>query len=70
MIEHFPSSSQYLVDKEVTLNETFNKFLNFSFNIFLCDLHPTIQYCASFFILPLTFELPEKVKEEGKEIGY
>lgn len=29
--EKFPTSSSYLTDEKVTLNETFNNFLRFSF---------------------------------------
>ena len=51
----FPSTSKYLMDKNVWLNELFDEFLQFSFAIALKDLLPTIQYCATYFILPLSF---------------
>jgi hypothetical protein len=36
----------------------------------LSDLLPTIQYCATYLILPLSFELPEKVKNSDQQIIY
>lgn len=33
-------------------------FLQASFNIMLIDLLPTVQYCATFFILPFNYDDP------------
>lgn len=70
VLENFPRSSKYLFDHSIWLNELFNDFLQFSFGVGLSDLLPTIQYCSTYLILPLSFELPEKVKSSEQEIIY
>jgi hypothetical protein len=40
------------------LNTIYSKFLEFTFGIMLLDLLPSIQFCATFFILPMNFDIP------------
>ena len=56
--QEFPDSSLYLLDSELPLNAIYSKFLEFTFGLLLFDLLPTIQFCATFFILPVNFDIP------------
>lgn len=58
IVNSFPRSSRYLIDEYTLFNDLFSHFLQTSFGIVLIDLLPTIQYCATFFILNLTFDPP------------
>lgn len=58
IISVFPNSSQFLLES-TPFNDFFARFLKDSFNQELLDLLPMIQYCATFVILPLNFDLPE-----------
>jgi hypothetical protein len=54
----FPNSSLYLKDDESYFNDLYRNFCEFSFGFMLLDLLPTVQYCATYFILPINFEAP------------
>lgn len=54
----FPRSSLYLLDEDNLFNDLFMNFLNESFNIALIDLLPTVQYTATYFILPMSYDDP------------
>lgn len=56
--QDFPDSSLYLLDSEMHLNPIYSKFLEYTFGLLLFDLLPTIQYCATFFVLPINFDIP------------
>lgn len=56
----FPFSSQYILNPN-PLNLYFNNFLLETFNLFLQDLLPTIQYCSTFVGIPVSLELPPAV---------
>lgn len=47
-----------MLDDENLFNDLFMNFLQTSFNIMLIDLLPTVQYCATYFILPLNYDDP------------
>lgn len=53
----FPRSSLYLLEDN-QFNDLFMNFLQTSFNIMLIDLLPTVQYCATYFILHMNFDDP------------
>jgi hypothetical protein len=58
VINNFPYSSQFLMEKS-PFNEFFTNFLKESFGWNeIRNLLPMIQYCATFVILPLKFDLP------------
>jgi hypothetical protein len=59
----FPTSSQYLF-KENDLNNFYCDFLLSSFQFSLPDLLPTVQYCSTFLLLPLSFDLPPGINED------
>lgn len=52
----FPRSSLYLLDEDNLFNDLFITFLQESFNLTLIDLLPTVQYTATYFILPMNFD--------------
>lgn len=54
----FPRSSLYLIDEDNEFNDLFMSFLQTSFNIMLIDLLPTVQYCATYFILHMNYDDP------------
>lgn len=54
----FPGSSMYLRN-ESDFNDLFCSFCNSIFTLELDDLLPTMQYCATFFALPLNYETHE-----------
>lgn len=58
VISEFPRSSLYLLDETNLFNDLFSNFLQTSFGIVLIDLLPTIQYCATYFILSMNFDPP------------
>ena len=70
VLESFPRSSKYLFDPKNWLNDMFSEFLQYSFGFSLADLLPTIQYCSTYFILPLSFELPARVRNCEQEVVY
>jgi|JI6StandDraft_1071083.scaffolds.fasta_scaffold23828_2 hypothetical protein len=51
----FPSTSRYLLDEDNDFNDLYRNFVEFSFAFMLFDLLPTVQYCASFFVLPMSY---------------
>ena len=53
IIEMFPNSSKYLLDKNFAFNDLFAKFLERYFGFQLEDLLPCIQYASTFFSLPV-----------------
>lgn len=55
----FPRSSLYLFNEKNVFNDLFGSFLEFAFGIMLFDLLPTVQYCATYFILPFVYNPPE-----------
>jgi hypothetical protein len=63
----FPYSSLYLLS-DTSYNDLFSNFLETTFNLPLIDLLPTIQYCATYFILPLSFEKPNTDEEESMQL--
>lgn len=65
VISVFPNSSQFLLEKSL-FNEFYSKFLKDSFDQELNELLPMIQYCATFVILPLKFDLPDAVPENAE----
>lgn len=75
VIRNFPYSSNFLMLK-TPFNEFFTNFLreSFGWNDIL-RLLPMIQYCATFVILPLKFDLPTAIPEgtldnEEESINY
>ena len=66
IVEIFPRSSHYLL-KSSDFNNFYSQFLKHSFGFVLQDLLPTVQYCSTFFLLPLSFELPPAVENIGEE---
>lgn len=73
VVSVFPHSSQFLLEDSV-FNNFFKQFLEESFGQNLHDLLPMIQYCATFVILPLKFDLPDAVPEDpddhNEEVHY
>jgi hypothetical protein len=47
-----------MLDDENPFNDLFMNFLQTSFSIMLIDLLPTVQYCATYFILPFNYDDP------------
>lgn len=45
--------------------------MEFSFGFMLFDLLPTVQYCATFFILPMIFDAPQikQFMEDGRSMN-
>jgi len=68
ILEEFPTSSQYLLDTEFAYNNLFSHFLEYYFSLSLCGILPTIQYCSTFFSLPLHIELPVAAKVDRKNV--
>jgi hypothetical protein len=58
IVHNFPRTSTYMLDDENLFNDLFMNFLQTSFNIMLIDLLPTVQYCATYFILPFNYDDP------------
>ena len=58
IVQVFPRSSQYLLDEDNLYNCLFLDFLHESFGLTLIDLLPAVQYTATYFILPMTYEDP------------
>lgn len=51
----FPSTSLYLLDEESVFNDLYRSFVDFTFAFTPFDLLPTVQYCATYFILTMNF---------------
>jgi hypothetical protein len=58
IVQVFPRTSTYMLNDESLFNDLFMNFLQTSFNIVLIDLLPTVQYCATYFILPFNYDDP------------
>lgn len=67
IVKEFPGSSLYLLDETNLFNDLFNSFLNFTFGFPLIDLLPTVQYCATYFLLPPNVDKPITPKEDALE---
>jgi hypothetical protein len=61
IVSEFPESSLYVLDDKITFNSLFNSFAFFAFGYTLAELLPAIQYCATYFGLPLHFNMPSVV---------
>lgn len=61
IVSIFPKTSQYLLVSN-EFNNFYCRFLKKSFGFTLQDLLPTVQYCATFFFLPIDKELPLAVR--------
>lgn len=68
ILEEFPMSSQYLLDTGFAFNNLFSHFLENYCGLPLCGILPTIQYCSTFFSLPLHIELPVAAKVDRKNV--
>jgi hypothetical protein len=62
IIHDIPQSSYFLFNDSQGLNHMFREFLKFSFGYQLEELLPSIQYAATFFSLPISYELPHAAK--------
>ena len=54
----FPRSSRYLTNPTNDYNDLFGNFVMYCFGSHLDDLLPTVQYAATYFSLPLSYEQP------------
>ncbi|MBS1889966.1 MAG: hypothetical protein JST59_01625 [Actinobacteria bacterium] len=70
VLESFPRTSKYIFDEENWLNDLFNEFVSSEFGFLLADLLPSIQYCSTYFLLPLSFELPTRMRNCDGEVVY
>ena len=68
ILEEFPESSQYLLDTEFAYNNLFSHFLENCCGLSLYSLLPTIQFCSTFFSLPLHLKLPFVFKTEKNKV--
>jgi len=57
-VKNMPYGSQYIFEDKSGFNAYFGRFLQISFGYQLIDLLPTIQFAASFFILPMNHDPP------------
>lgn len=64
-MEEFPRSSRYLTSHTSEFNYLYDSFVNYCFGMLLVDLLPTVQYAATYFILPLSFE-PPQLRQSGE----
>ena len=62
IIDKFPTSSLYLLDKNFAFNDLFGRFLDRNFGFQLEDLLPCIQYASTFFSLLISQSPPTIVK--------
>lgn len=51
----FPGSSLYLIDESSEFNDLFRSFVGHVFGFSLCDILPTVQYCATYFDLVFSY---------------
>ena len=68
IVEDFSQSSLFLMNSKIALNGLFGEFLHFSFGFELRDLLPSLQYAATFFRLPLNFDLPPVAKMNNQKV--
>lgn len=68
ILKKFPASSQYLLDAGFAYNNLFSHFLENYTGLTLCSILPSIQYCSTFFSLPLHIELPLAAKVDRKNV--
>jgi hypothetical protein len=59
-----------MLDDDKLFNELFMNFLQTSFNIVLIDLLPTVQYCATYFILPFNYDDPMNGNEDSANMVF
>ena len=59
----FPRSSQYMIKPDSTFNDFYYSFMEFSFGLTPIEILPSVQYCATFFILPFDFKYPEQTDQ-------
>lgn len=64
----FPASSHYLLDTGFAFNNLYAHFLESYSGLPLCGILPTIQYCSTYFALPLHVELPVAAKVDRKNV--
>ena len=67
-MEEFPRSSHYLVQEEgmSEFNELFHMFLADSFELDIIELLPAVQYCSTYFTLPLIYDPPSYGLKSGE----
>ena len=68
IIEKFPSSSLYLLDKNFAFNDLFSKFLESNLGFELVDLLSYIQYASTYFSLPICQKPPSIVKMDPQGV--
>ncbi len=59
----FPWSSQYMIKSDSVFNDLYYSFMEFSFGLTPIEILPSVQYCASYFILPFDFKYPEQADQ-------
>ncbi len=66
IIEEFPRTSHYLVSEEddSEFNHLFHIFLMDSFGLDMIEILPAVQYCSTYFGLPLSFDTPVQNEDE------
>lgn len=58
IIMEMPYTSAYLLDDSSLFNDLFGGFIESTVGFPLIDLLPIIQYCATYFILPISYDKP------------
>lgn len=59
-----------MLDHDNNFNDLFRSFVEFAFGILLFDLLPTVQYCATYFILPFVYNPPEPQNNNLEIVNY
>jgi len=68
IMNEIPNSSKFLFNDTQGLNHIFAEFLKYSFGFQLAELLPHIQYVASYFSLPIAYDLPHAAKLDPETV--
>ena len=66
--KEMPQSSLYLLNESSDFNALFGDFVSYCFEYSLPDLLPAVQYAATFFGLPMNYQMPSAVKRNKESV--
>ena len=65
----FKKESHFILSK-TPFNNLFSRFLFESFGFPLEEILPTVQYCSSFTVLPVRFQLPVLLRDDDEPLPF
>lgn len=66
----FPGSSQYMIKQDSAFNDLYYSFMEFTFSLTPIEILPSVQYCATYFILQFDFRYHEHFNQEETSVIY